>query len=135
MLGSISWNLPSSLSYTSYSFLFPVVTVSNPTGATRQYQIVFRIGKQGQVLAEYTPYDWFAVAAGSYATLFPVVWIDTNGVTLSCVLKEKDSNTEIAALSTELVTAATEIMQQIAQPVMTLLTMGMMMSLLGMGQA
>jgi hypothetical protein len=131
MLGNISWNLPSTLSYTSYSFLFPSITVSNPTNVDRQYQIVFRVTADDWVIAEYSPYPWFTVPAGGYTTLSPVIWLDRNGVRLSCVLLEKDSSTEVTSLSVDLTSGAAEMLQQMVQPITAVMMLGMVMSMVG----
>lgn len=127
VVGNVSWNLPSRITYTPYSFLFPVINVSNPTTVERRYKIVFRlVSPQGVVLGEYTPYDWFAVSAQSYVTLLPTFWTNMNGVILNLALVEETEG-EIVVLSCELTTPVVQTLSEVVQPVLGIGLMAVVM--------
>jgi len=74
ILGMLSWNLPTTLSYRAGTPITVIIRVTNITDTSREYQLQTRLERAGTTI--YGPYillvdgkEWFSVSAGATMTL------------------------------------------------------------------
>ena len=104
--GSISWNLPATMSYTPGTPIPVRVEITNPTDIDRSYQLVEQVLQGSTLLQEdIVPIegrDWFVIPAGYAATIDGAITIGATDVTYRLKLLEQSTVETVGSVAVTL---------------------------------